>query len=523
MKICYQIKNGIEYAKTEGSSYRVGDKVLKKDVIYLGRVIDKKNNIFCNRERGTFSYDPDTGLFGKADEQYSSDLKSDGRKKIKSVLDFGDSFFIDQLIKDIHYDEVINQLSYRNKDTLKAMIQFYILSEATNSHAGTWYEGSFASLLYPDANLTSQRISDFLESIGNMNEVNSFFDAHIAWVKKYVCNDNAIIVDSTGLPNQISTPMTAISNHNGKVSNEIRMTVSLQRDSGYPLMFRLTPGNIVDMSTIERTVDALNQRNMDTDFSLLDAGYVTKENINQLFSAGIDFVARMPEKFTEYKNLVKHSSDLEQEENLVEYKNRYVYIKQYEIEFGDQGHKVYAYLGKDIERSGDEAHKMLKRQMKKKTDKATLHKELQNSGLFAIMSSLPFKPDEILEVYYIRQEVEQYFDLSKGSSKMIPLRVQSEESIYGHLILSMIASTINHYIDSKTERVSYNREEILMSLRNQKCLLYKNTVNTMEPQSKANEYYREFNIKCPLHFIKNTTGKLTPIYHLEKHTQDMQL
>ena len=31
MKICYQIKNGIEYAKTEGSSYRVGDKVLKKD------------------------------------------------------------------------------------------------------------------------------------------------------------------------------------------------------------------------------------------------------------------------------------------------------------------------------------------------------------------------------------------------------------------------------------------------------------------------------------------------------------
>ena len=33
MKICYQIKNGIEYAKTEASSYSDGDKDLKKDVI----------------------------------------------------------------------------------------------------------------------------------------------------------------------------------------------------------------------------------------------------------------------------------------------------------------------------------------------------------------------------------------------------------------------------------------------------------------------------------------------------------
>ena len=86
MEINYQFKNGNEYAKIPGTSYRDNGKVRKKGVIYLGRVIDKEHHIFCNRERGIFSYDPDTGVFGKADETYISDLKSDGRKKQKILL-----------------------------------------------------------------------------------------------------------------------------------------------------------------------------------------------------------------------------------------------------------------------------------------------------------------------------------------------------------------------------------------------------------------------------------------------------
>ena len=67
MKICFQTMGGNEYAKIPGTSYRdETGKVRKKDVVYLGRVIDKKHYIFCNRERGIFSYDPETGTYGKA-------------------------------------------------------------------------------------------------------------------------------------------------------------------------------------------------------------------------------------------------------------------------------------------------------------------------------------------------------------------------------------------------------------------------------------------------------------------------
>ena len=112
---------------------------------------------------------------------------------------------------------------------------------------------NYANVLYPNANLTSQKISDFLASLGKEENLSTYFDAHLKWVKENACDNPAVRIDSTGLPNSIHFPLTAVSNHNGRISREVRMTTILQRDSGYPLMFRVNPGNIVDCSTLTRS------------------------------------------------------------------------------------------------------------------------------------------------------------------------------------------------------------------------------------------------------------------------------
>lgn len=516
MKLCYQVMNGNEYAKIPGTSYRDENGVVrKKDVVYLGRVIDKEHFIFCNRERGIFSYDPETGQYGRADETYVSDLKNDGRKNPVVILDFGDSFFLDALLQSTGYNKVLASIPYRNKDTLYAMVQYYLLCNSANSHAKIWYEGSYASVLYPRANLISQRITDFLESLGKPETVSVFFDAHIAWIKS-ICDDPAVLMDSTGLPNNIHFPLTAISNHNGKVSREVRMTVLVQRDTGYPLLFRITPGNIVDLSTVTRTLNELFMRDMKADFVIMDAGYFTNDNIEELYGCGIDFLSRLSSKFSVYNDALKnHAPTLKKAENLVQYKDRYVYIKRVDCKLGHKGHEAYAYLGYDIDRASDESHKALKHAKKNHTSTSELHQKLENTGLFMIASSLPFETDGILPAYYTRQIVEQYFDISKGSSKLTPLRIHSEEALYGHLILSMIAATINVYIQNHTNRIYDDKEEIFMALRNQKCTVRNTKITNTEPQAKANEFYKAFKIDCPL-YIERTQGQLIPIYHLPK-------
>ena len=56
MYINYKIKGGIEYAMVV-TSVRKGNTVGKDKPLYLGRVLDKENNIFKSRERGVFTYD----------------------------------------------------------------------------------------------------------------------------------------------------------------------------------------------------------------------------------------------------------------------------------------------------------------------------------------------------------------------------------------------------------------------------------------------------------------------------------
>lgn len=519
MELNYQIKNGNEYAKVPGVSYRENGQVRKRDVIYLGRVIDKEHHIFCNRDRGIFSFDPETGVFGKADETYVSDLKSDGRKKQKILLDFGDSFFLDALLKNIGYDTVLNSLPYRNKDTLRAMVQYYLLCNSANDHAKIWYEGSYASILYPKANLTSQRITDFMEALGRPESVSTYFDSHVAWVKS-ICDDPAVLMDSTGLPNNIHFPLTAVSNHNGKISREVRMTTLVQRDTGYPLLFRITPGNIVDLSTVTRTLNELFLRDMAADFVIMDAGYYTNENIEELYACEVDFITRLSSKYSIYNEIVKeHEPTLRKKENLIQYKDRYVYMKRVECRIGSKGHTAYAYLGYDVDRGSDESHKAIKRALQKRTTTSDLHKTLENSGLFMIISSLPFEEDGILPAYYTRQLIEQYFDISKGSSRLTPLRVHSEEALYGHLILSMIAATINVYIQNRTNRIYDNKDEIFMTLRNQKCTVYKSKISNVEPQKAANDLYKSFDIHCPL-YIEQTDNQLIPRYHLVKTVRE---
>ena len=177
IKLSFQTKGNYKYAKVPGISYRENGKIRKKGTIYLGRVIDEKNFIFFSKDRGVFKFDPVNNLFLDAPENYTGQLKNDQRKKPTLILDFGDSYFLSQLIRNIKYDEVIEAIGYKNSDTIYSMIMFYILTNYSCMHCNTWYEGNFAKILYPNADLHSQRISEFLKFLGREDVRQKFFQS----------------------------------------------------------------------------------------------------------------------------------------------------------------------------------------------------------------------------------------------------------------------------------------------------------------------------------------------------------
>lgn len=98
--------------------------------------------------------------------------------------------------------------------------------------------------------------------------------------------DDGILIDSSELPNSIHFLLTAVNNH-GTISEEIRLIYVVQQRTGLPLFFRYVAGNVIDVSTMTRTIAELKANGINTKFPILDAGYYTGANVDALLDAGV--------------------------------------------------------------------------------------------------------------------------------------------------------------------------------------------------------------------------------------------
>ena len=445
MFIAYQKQRGILYARLM-ESYREDGRIRKRSGPNLGRVIDKELGIYQSRERGVFTYDAATNTYGKPPASFVPNIRRKNARE-KLIVDYGDAFLIDMLLVKFGLTDALKAVGYGNPDSLGALLLYYILQKRSNLHAATWYEGSFARILYPKANLTSQRISDLLESIGKEDNMRAFFNAYLAILNaKDDVRDNAnILIDSTGLPNSIHFPLTAVSNHNGVISEEVRLIYVVQQDTRLPIYMRYVPGNIVDTTTLITTLKELKAQGVSTKFAILDAGYMTAEGVKHLYDDGISFITRCPTNRDIYKQaLAAGLADLEQPENLAVdesgrlFNGRQVYVKCVPIDLG--GMKLYAYVGRDKSMQEQERRRVISEEArsKKPLNKQALHEKMEEHGVFVLVSSRRIRADKLLCLYYVRQDIEQVFDVSKNYASLLPLNVEKEETFRGQLKAKVI-------------------------------------------------------------------------------------
>jgi len=486
-----------------GVSSRHGDKT-SVEVTYLGRVIDKEAGVYKNRDRGIFTFDRNTGEFGSVSEDFVPQESTDRRKKVKNIsVDFGDAFFMDTYLHASGMMKVIDTIEYGNRDTLHTMVLFYMLSGLANCDAIHWYEGSIASLLYPNANLTSQRLSDFLASIGTPEKQMAFQKAYIQFVMEHYNQDKNILIDSSGLPNNIHFPLTEKNVHNGKVSNEIRLLFVVQKSSGLPLFYRAVPGNIVDVSTLSRIFLHLDSMGIDVSSCIMDAGYNSGDNLDLFYNEDhkckIGFITRIGSGDKNFKKLISNElSEIETKENFVKYEDRYLFIVKRPVMVGSKkDNPAWMYLGLDCSRMSDEQHKLLKRAKRDSLSTDEVYAAMQNEGVFGILSGEDYTCEEILPAYYQRQAAEQIFDFAKNYTKLLPLRTNTNETFNGHLLLSYVATCIVKMIQLRLKEANLFFGSRISCLRNQKCTIYETRIVTDEPQREANDTYKAFDMKCP--------------------------
>lgn len=334
MVITTYAKGKAIYANASKSK-RVGKKVVKEEQVSLGRVIDLEKHIFQNRKNGVYEYNPSTGEIKRLEAEKKRPLSF-------RCIDFGDSFFLSEVMKSLHIDEAIDSLEGIDHESLKALVLFYLECQAPNTSAEDWYEGNYASVLYPNARMDGQRISELLRAIGTEEMKSSFLKAYYS--NEAFGEGTKVIIDSTGIINNVHCQFTTICNHNGKVSTCLRLITVIREEDSKPVYFRMIPGATLDSATLKKTLIELGKYGIKVSLALLDAGYCTLQNLKRLTAMDIDFITRLDAKMKAYKELKKkYFGGLEAKENFIRYGERYFYMRPVE-NVVIENQKLFAYV-----------------------------------------------------------------------------------------------------------------------------------------------------------------------------------
>ena len=519
---------------------------------------------FWSAEDGYFIFNPITLEKSEppANLVPAEDIRDRRRRILPELVDFGDAFFLSQFIAFSDYQNVIDAISFGNRDSLLSLLSYYILEDKANNHAQQWYNGSYARFLYPHANLAHQRISYLLSSIGQDNNTFNFIKEHIKYVLGNGRRKVGVIIDSTGLQNDCSINLTRLSNHNNNINLECRMLVVIDLETHLPLYYETFEGNIPDSKTLQRTILILHELGCDVEEVYMDCGYAFPFVFNDLLTSDIDFLSRLNPHHNLMKNVIsEYLDDLDKKENCVKYNGRVLNVVKIKTVIGvdkntNEEVEGYIYLCRDLKNHMTQALNLLKKEKLDKMTAAEVSDALKQAGIFALISTKELPKEESVPKYYVRQNVEQVFDYAKNYGKILPLREHTMATLAGHILLSFIATFIimlikfrlnnldvnllyipERYINDddrtnpnfietqstgtfyqQTPQKNINKEStitLFMELRNQKSRVFQGKIIPTEPTKEAKDFYAAFQLPSP-QFVKRNGEELTPIYKNEK-------
>lgn len=435
---------------------------------YLGVVIDREAKIFKKKE--------------------TTQLEAE-----KFILDFGDTHILHEFIKSTKTMDALYAVFGDKADYLLALICYRLCHPSAMKYAKTWYQGNVARLIFKDIDLSSQRISEFLRAIGDEHLQREFFKNHISLLTG---SKEGIIIDTTAMPNQIHFPFNAWGYHDSEIDKQIKLLFVIDRGSSLPLYFRYLPGNVVDVSSLNVTVEELKKFGVRSSFALIDAGFFSEDNIKRLFAEKIDFLTRLPSNRTLYSELVgQEMTDIESIKNAVRYGERVLFVKQKRVNLF--GNEAYAHIILDPERKGRETKKLLINAIEEReTDDESIEFELLKSGVMVLVSSFDIDKKEVVPLYYMRHLVERLIGFSKDDLNLIPLRVHKEETLRGYLLLIFIALTVFALLRKEMDN-EFTVEEALLIMRNLKCKVFDDEILVQELVKQQKKVADKLNIIVP--------------------------
>jgi hypothetical protein len=481
-------KNGVDYATVYGPSQTNG--ISNKKLIYLGRVIDKDSGIYKNKTLGTYKYCLETGEFTPLNNYEPTSGPE------QPSLIFGDVFVARQILANQGLLDLFGTTDLISPDTLITYVIFRTISSLDDAQALTWWEGTFAKVLCPAAQVDTRGLRDCLARVGEPDLQDDFFQRYLTQLFGGL-KGSGLLVDCPEPTENLKFDFNGSPIPNALSGQIDRIIYVVDKKSRMPLFYKYIAGNIAYDKLLDGMLAQLKSYNITINLSILDSNYFSSESIEILYDNNIPFLMRLENNTPLFKQLVDFSAD-----KLVNMKNMYIYNDSifYIVyrKFDLFGHSAYAYIIIDSNRRQAETLRTVQSPRLEELSIDEQEEELKKCGLFLIISSAKLDPSEIPPRFYRKQAVEQTFELKNHTRRWLSLETEDDAALKGHLFISFLSSINSVTLQNKLKYIKMNNVDALHSMHYMFCRKFGDKFVIDRPTQKMKKILTTLGVKTPV-------------------------
>ena len=495
---------------------------------------DKKKKSPRNKQICLGKLDPDSGKIIPSKRRHKIVERATSTPGITATSRVAGPYLLLEKITNTHgLDKLLKKCFGEKWGLMLSLVYFLVHKGNALSRAEVWS----TSCLHPyGESIVSQRISELLREISE-DERQKF----LAMWLEHVLEDDYLCYDITSVSSYARHNEYTHYGYNRDNENleQINLAMLFGQKTHLPAYYRRLPGNIADVSTLKTTVKSLDCLGAASMHLVLDRGFYSVANIDELYRRHYKFTIALPtgRKWIE-AYLDKHHDKIAFPANYISTgENEALYTTTELHRWGQNKHRGYLHLYYNAERAASDFDRFTRKLIAyrnellngeptkehedfyqrylvvKKTPKRGLRvsyneEEIRKyrdcySGFVCIFSNKIKDSVEALKVYRNKDVVENCFDDLKNHLDMRRLRVHSAVAMDSRLFLQFLAlvyiGAIRNIIGADNKLKYLTAREIMEEMETLTKIKYSNRYGQVftETTSMQRHIMKAFDFEIP--------------------------
>lgn len=291
-------------------------------------------------------------------------------------------------------------------------------------------QSDIQSLLGWTEKLSDQKISDWLFQLGSaQNSIHQF-------MKPKNSHKKTVLMDATDMVLESNHIALSQKGYNSDMNFQSQFVLLYMYDANSlePLYYRLLPGNIREISSMQNTIKISG---LEQCIYIADKGFFSESNITELENLNMSFIIplKRDNKLIPYGSL----EQIEQTDNYFEFAKRFIFFA---ATTKDNNRSINLFLDGRLKEQEKTDYLSRIKSIPENYSKSKFNEKVKTMGTLAIMHNTELSPQELYLEYKNRGEIEQFFDHLKNTLEASCSNMQREESLNGWMFINHLSMKI---------------------------------------------------------------------------------